>query len=63
MRIKLLTLICLGLLMGLQGCGTLRGAKDGFKEDWKALTKADGWIREHMWYSYQTWTGLFYELM
>ena len=43
-------LICaLGLILFLQGCSTLKGATEGFKEDWKSLEGADGWIRENLW--------------
>jgi len=39
----------LGLILFVQGCSTLKGAQEGFKEDWKALVEADGWIQEHLW--------------
>jgi hypothetical protein len=49
MRSKSLLVVVLGMMLFLQGCATFKGAKEGFKEDWKALTKADDWIQEHLW--------------
>ena len=49
MRSKRFLISVLGLILFLQGCSTLKGAQEGFKEDWKALTEADGWIQEHLW--------------
>ena len=48
MRLKAFIII-IGLTMFLQGCNTLKGAKEGFKEDWKALSEADDWMKENMW--------------
>ncbi|MFH1355435.1 MAG: hypothetical protein ABIH19_04740 [Candidatus Omnitrophota bacterium] len=31
------------------GCGTLKGAAEGAKEDWAAVEKADAWFRENLW--------------
>jgi len=42
-------ILMFGLIIFAQGCGTLKGAREGFKEDWKALQKTDDWIRENMW--------------
>ena len=49
MRLKTFIITILGLMLFLQGCSTLKGAKEGFKEDWKVLNKADGWMQEHLW--------------
>jgi hypothetical protein len=57
MRSKVFLVSALGLILLLQGCSTIKksskgaakGAKEGFKEDWAALQKADGWIKENMW--------------
>lgn len=53
MRCKRFIFGFLGLLLFFQGCGTLKGASkgaaEGFKEDWQALQKTDGWMRENMW--------------
>lgn len=49
MRSKRFIMGVLGLLLFLQGCSTIKGAKEGFKEDWKALGKADKWIQENLW--------------
>lgn len=46
---KMLIIVFFGLIMLFQGCNTLKGATDGFKEDWKELNKADGWVKENLW--------------
>ena len=49
MRSKRFLISVLGLILFMQGCSTFKGAKEGFKEDWKAVVGADGWMREHLW--------------
>ena len=49
MRFKVFIIFILGLMLFMQGCATFRGAKEGFKEDWKALGEVDDWMEEHMW--------------
>ncbi len=49
MRSKILAMVVLGLMLCLHGCATIKGASEGFKEDWKAAQKADDWMRENMW--------------
>lgn len=49
MRLTKLLICVLGLVLFVQGCATLKGAKEGLKEDWKALGKTDDWMREHLW--------------
>jgi hypothetical protein len=49
MRSKILVLVMLGMVIFGQGCATMKGAKEGFKEDWKALQKADDWMKENLW--------------
>jgi predicted small secreted protein len=46
---KWIVFVVLGLSLCLQGCETFKGAKDGFKKDWKNMQKADDWMRENMW--------------
>jgi len=46
---KMLIIVLFGLMVVFQGCSTLKGATDGFKEDWKKLNAADGWIKENLW--------------
>ena len=51
---KLFSLVILiAFVFLVNGCntvvGSLQGAKEGAKEDWKELNKADGWIRENLW--------------
>ena len=46
---KTVIIILLGLMIFLQGCNTLKGAKDGLKEDWKTIAGVDGWIQETFW--------------
>jgi len=43
-------LIVIAFVFLLSGCGTIKGAADGFvHEDWKALKKFDDWIRRNLW--------------
>lgn len=46
-------IVALFLVWLVQGCNTVskgaQGATEGFKEDWKKLEEADGWMKEHMW--------------
>jgi len=49
MRSKIFVMVGFVLLLSFQGCNTLKGAKEGFKKDWKAVTSVDGWMKEHMW--------------
>ncbi len=53
MRSKAFIMVLFGAMLLLQGCSSLKGATKGFKEgwndDWKAVKKADVWIKEHMW--------------
>ncbi|MBN1869330.1 MAG: hypothetical protein JW847_01965 [Candidatus Omnitrophica bacterium] len=49
MRSRMILIGVLGMILFLHGCATLKGAAEGFKEDWKALGKADDWMREHLW--------------
>lgn len=49
MRSKRFLAGILGLILFMQGCATVKGAQEGFKEDWKALQETDGWMREHLW--------------
>ena len=49
MRSKRFLIGVLGILLFMQGCATIKGAQEGFKEDWKDLQEADGWVREHLW--------------
>lgn len=55
MQIKSLLLL-LVVVLALQGCETLKGAREGFARDIQRyqqkedpLHKADAWMREHMW--------------
>ena len=48
MRLRIV-LVVFGLIVFMQGCSTLKGAKEGFKEDWKALTKVDDWMQKNLW--------------
>ena len=47
------TKVVIGLIFCLQGCSTIKnaskGAAVGAKEDWAALGKVDGWIKENLW--------------
>jgi hypothetical protein len=53
MRLKAITAIIIGMLFCLQGCSTFRnaakGAAVGAKEDWEALKKTNGWMKENLW--------------
>ena len=53
MRVKAMVAIIIGALFFLQGCSTVKnaakGAATGAKEDWEALKKTDGWMRENLW--------------
>ena len=49
MRLRTMGIVIFGLILFLQGCGTIKGASEGFKEDWKVMQKADGWMRENLW--------------
>ena len=49
MRSKRFLVSVLGLILLMQGCGTVKGARKGFKEDWKTVLQADDWMRENMW--------------
>ena len=49
MHSKKFLISILGLILLMQGCSTFKGAKEGFKEDWKVLLQADDWMRENMW--------------
>ena len=53
MRLKANIVVIIGLIFFLQGCSTIKnaskGAVIGAKEDWAALGKADGWIKENLW--------------
>lgn len=33
----------------IAGCGTVKGAAQGMKEDWQAALKADDWIKKNLW--------------
>jgi len=46
---KMLIIVLFGLMVLLQGCNTLKGARDGFKKDWTELNAADGWLKENLW--------------
>lgn len=46
---KTLIIVLFGLMVLFQGCSTVKGAADGFKEDWKKLNAADGWVKENLW--------------
>ena len=50
------SIILFGLLIfliGVAGCGTVKGAAQGMKEDWQAAAKAtktaDEWIKKNLW--------------
>ena len=49
MRSKRFLISVLGLILFVQGCSTLKGAQEGFKEDWKVLVEADDWVKENLW--------------
>ena len=49
MRLKILVAIIFLSGLFLQGCNTLKGAGNGFKEDWKVMSKFDQWLQEKMW--------------
>lgn len=49
MRSRKFVIVVFALMLFLQGCATFKGAKEGFKEDWKALRRADDWMRENLW--------------
>ena len=49
MRSKVFHIFVFGLIFFMQGCATFQGAKEGFKEDWKAVGKIDDWMKENMW--------------
>ena len=49
MRLKILFAGVILCGFFLQGCNTLKGAGNGFKEDWKTVTQVDDWIQEKMW--------------
>ena len=42
-------ILCLIMCIFLAGCHTLKGAQEGFKQDWKDWNEADGWIQENLW--------------
>jgi uncharacterized protein YceK len=43
-------LIVLTFVFLVSGCGTIKGACEGFaNEDWPALKKMDDWIRRNLW--------------
>jgi len=47
---KFLALVMLALFVGLlAGCGTCKGAVDGFKQDWASLKRADRWVQKNLW--------------
>lgn len=56
MRVKVVLAI-LGLCLAsifLAGCyhtitGTVKGAADGFAQDWKNAEKIDAWMRKNLW--------------
>lgn len=48
MRLRIIFAV-FGLIVFMQGCSTVKGAQEGFKEDWKALMKVDDWMQEHLW--------------
>jgi len=33
----------------IAGCGTCKGAAEGFKKDWAGLQKADRWVQKNIW--------------
>ncbi|MFC1658764.1 hypothetical protein ACFL1D_05210 [Candidatus Omnitrophota bacterium] len=37
------------LLFALSGCETLKGAAEGFSQDWQNAKKVDNWLQEHLW--------------
>jgi uncharacterized protein YceK len=41
--------IILAFILSLSGCGTLKGAYNGAKEDWQSLKKADDWMKKNLW--------------
>ena len=49
MRFKTFIIVMVGLTAFLQGCSTLKGAKEGLKKDWKAVCTIDDWIKEKVW--------------
>lgn len=49
MNSKLLIIALCSMVVFLQGCNTMKGAKDGFKKDWNELNAADGWVKENLW--------------
>ena len=52
-RNVLLILLAFVFMIAVSGCNTLKcageGAMDGAQKDWKALKKADNWLRKTAW--------------
>ncbi len=46
---KMLVIVVFVLALSFQGCNTLKGAAEGFKEDWKIVGEVDERMREAMW--------------
>lgn len=50
---QLIVLVGTCLVLSMQGCATLKGAKDGacegFKKDWQSTKGLDAWIEENLW--------------
>lgn len=43
-------LIVLAFVFLVSGCGTIKGACEGFaNEDWPTLKKIDDWMRKNLW--------------
>jgi hypothetical protein len=47
---KVLAFVLLTLFVGVfSGCGTCKGAAEGFKKDWESLKRADRWVQKNIW--------------
>ena len=42
-------ILCLTVCILLAGCNTLKGAQEGFQDDWEDWNRQDGWIQENLW--------------